>query len=97
MQVNSTIAWTILYNRNVWQGVGEGKFGNFQNPQQFPKLNPYKLVVTVNNLLADKKSLSICFCQILSPSNSPTIQYCGHCSVAKCSYNNKECMCDLKF
>ena len=40
----------LLYSRKVWQGKG---LANLMNCLWFTKLKPYKLVLTINNLLAD--------------------------------------------
>ena len=61
-----------------------GSLTNLANHQHFAKLKTSKLVVTIENLLADllirqtiflPKSLSIHFHQILSLSNFPSTQY----------------------
>ena len=50
------------YSRKVWQ---EESFVNLVNHQQFAKLKPSKLVVTIDNLFAD-----LFICQTFSPKSS---------------------------
>ena len=45
-----------------------GKFGESANLWRFVKLKPSKLVLTINNLLADLLIHQTCFCQMLEKS-----------------------------
>ena len=66
-----TFAWIcglwfkLLYSRKVWRGKS---LVNLANRQWFTKLKSFKLVLTINNLLADLLIRQTLFCQILEKS-----------------------------
>ena len=80
----------ILYSGKVWQVARKFNLAYLVNPQRFTKLKPSKLVVTINNPLAD-----LFICQIFSARHLKRINSSNILPVKLSCYTAMHCDCGI--